>query len=114
MHTQDIADTNVEKIGKLFPDCLTEMVVGKDENGKDIIGKGIDFDKLRQELSKGIVEGTQERFQFTWPGKREAIRIANTPTNMTLRGSFYGVLREKSKILHLQQLQPSTARLFFK
>ena len=72
-------------IGKLFPDCLTERVVGKDKNGKGIIGKGIDFDKLRQELSKGIVEGQQERYQFTWPGKREAIRIANTPSNMTLR-----------------------------
>ena len=85
MHTQDITDVNVEKIGKLFPNCLTEMIVGKDQNGKDILGKGIDFDKLRQELSKDIVEGTQERYQFTWPGKREAMRIANTPTNMTLR-----------------------------
>ena len=85
MHTQDITDVNVEKIGKLFPNCLTEMIVGKDQNGKDILGKGIDFDKLRQELSKDIVEGTQERYQFTWPGKREAMRIANSPTNMTLR-----------------------------
>ncbi len=39
---------------KSFP-----LVVGKDEKGKDIIGKGIDFDKLRQELSKDIVEGCQ-------------------------------------------------------
>ena len=85
MHTQDITDVNIETIGKLFPNCLTERVVGKDKNGKGIIGKGIDFDKLRQELSKDIVEGTQERYQFTWPGKREAMRIANTPTNMTLR-----------------------------
>lgn len=85
MHTQDIVDVNVGKIGRLFPNCLTERVVGKDKNGKGIIGKGIDFDKLRQELSKDIVEGTQERYQFTWPGKREAMRIANTPSNMTLR-----------------------------
>ena len=85
MHTQDITDVNIETIGKLFPNCLTERVVGKDKNGKGIIGKGIDFDKLRQELSKDIVEGTQERYQFTWPGKREAMRIANTPSNMTLR-----------------------------
>ncbi len=85
MHTQDITDVNVEKIGKLFPNCLTEMIVGKDQNGKDILGKGIDFDKLRQELSKNVVEGLQERYQFTWPGKREAIRMANCPSNMTLR-----------------------------
>lgn len=80
MHTQDIMDVNVGKIGKLFPNCLTERI---GENGR--LEHAIDFDKLRVELSKGIVEGQQERYQFTWPGKREAMRIANTPTNMTLR-----------------------------
>ncbi len=80
MHTQDIVDVNVGKIGKLFPNCLTERV---GENGR--LEHAIDFDKLRLELSKDIVEGAQERYQFTWPGKREAIRIANTPSNMTLR-----------------------------
>ena len=80
MHTQDIVDVNVGKIGKLFPNCLTERV---GENGR--LEHAIDFDKLRVELSKDIVEGSQERYQFTWPGKREAMRIANTPTNMTLR-----------------------------
>ena len=80
MHTQDIVDVNVGKIGKLFPNCLTERI---GENGR--LEHAIDFDKLRVELSKGIVEGQQERYQFTWPGKREAIRIANTPSNMTLR-----------------------------
>ena len=85
MHTQDVADANIEKIGHLFPNCLTERIIGKDKDGKDIVDKAIDFDKLKQELSKEIVEGTQERYQFTWPGKREAMRLANTPTNMTLR-----------------------------
>ena len=80
MHTQDIVDVNVGKIGKLFPNCLTERI---GENGR--LEHAIDFDKLRVELSKDIVEGAQERYQFTWPGKREAIRIANTPSNMTLR-----------------------------
>ena len=80
MHTQDIVDVNVGKIGKLFPNCLTERI---GENGR--LEHAIDFDKLRVELSKGIVEGQQERYQFTWPGKREAMRIANTPSNMTLR-----------------------------
>ena len=67
-------------MSKLFPNCLTERV---GENGR--LEHAIDFDKLRLELSKDIVEGAQERYQFTWPGKREAIRIANTPSNMTLR-----------------------------
>lgn len=80
MHTPDITETNIQKIGELFPNCLTERL---DENGKPEMA--IDFDKLRQELSKEIVEGPQERYQFTWPDKRNAMRLANTPTNMTLR-----------------------------
>ena len=80
MHTQDVAEANIEKIGQLFPNCLTERI---NENGK--LEKAIDFDKLKQELSKEVVEGNQERYQFTWPGKRDAMRLANTPSNMTLR-----------------------------
>ena len=80
MHTQDVAEANIEKIGQLFPNCLTERI---NENGK--LEMAIDFDKLKQELSKEVVEGNQERYQFTWPGKREAMRLANTPSNMTLR-----------------------------
>lgn len=80
MHTQDIASVNIERIGQLFPNCLTERL---NQNGKPEMA--IDFDKLKQELSKEIVEGNQERYQFTWPGKREAMRLANTPSNMTLR-----------------------------
>lgn len=80
MHTQDVAGANIEKIGQLFPNCLTERI---NENGK--LEKAIDFDILKQELSKEVVEGNQERYQFTWPGKREAMRLANTPSNMTLR-----------------------------
>ncbi len=80
MHTHNITQNNIERIGLLFPNCLTERI---GENGR--LEHAIDFDKLRVELSKDIVEGSQERYQFTWPGKREAIRIANTPSNMTLR-----------------------------
>ena len=80
MHTVDITDSNIEKIGQLFPNCLTERI---DEDGK--METVIDFDQLRQELSKEIVEGAQERYQFTWPDKKKAIRLANAPTTMTLR-----------------------------
>ena len=80
MHTVDITDSNIEKIGQLFPNCLTERI---GEDGK--VETVIDFDQLRQELSKEIVEGTQERYQFTWPDKKKAIRKANTPSSMTLR-----------------------------
>lgn len=80
MHTPDITESNIEKIGQLFPNCLTERI---GEDGK--VERAINFDQLRQELSKEIVEGPQERYQFTWPDKKKAIRLANTPSTMTLR-----------------------------
>lgn len=80
MHTVDFTDSNIERIGQLFPNCLTERV---GEDGK--VERAIDFDQLRQELSKEIVDGQQERYQFTWPDKKKAIRLANSPTSMTLR-----------------------------
>ncbi len=80
MHTVDITESNIEKIGQLFPNCLTERI------GEDgMVEKAIDFDQLKQELSKEIVDGSQERYQFTWPDKKKAIRMANTPSTMTLR-----------------------------
>ncbi len=80
MHTVDITESNIERIGQLFPNCLTERI---GEDGK--VEPVIDFEQLRQELSKEIVEGPQERYQFTWPEKKKAIRLANMPSNMTLR-----------------------------
>ena len=80
MQTTNIVDENIKRIGELFPNCLTERL---DENGRP--ETAIDFDLLRQELSKSIVEGPEERYQFTWPDKRNAIRLANAPTTDTLR-----------------------------
>lgn len=80
MQTTNIVDENIKKIGDLFPNCLTETL---DENGHPQMA--IDFDQLRQELSQNIVEGPEERYQFTWPDKRNAIRLANAPTTDTLR-----------------------------
>ena len=80
MQTTNVVDENIKRIGELFPNCLTERL---DENGKPEMA--IDFDLLRQELSKSIVEGPEERYQFTWPDKRNAIRLANAPTTDTLR-----------------------------
>ena len=80
MQTTNIVDENIKKIGELFPNCLTERL---NDEGKPEVA--IDFDQLRQELSKDIVEGAEERYQFTWPDKRNAIRLANAPTTDTLR-----------------------------
>ena len=80
MQTTNIVDENIKRIGELFPNCLTERL---NEEGKP--ETAIDFDRLRQELSKDIVEGPEERYQFTWPDKRNAIRLANAPTTVTLR-----------------------------
>lgn len=80
MQTTNIVDENIKRIGELFPNCLTERL---NDDGKPEVA--IDFDQLRQELSKDIVEGAEERYQFTWPDKRNAIRLANAPTTDTLR-----------------------------
>ena len=78
--TAEMAEKNIEMLGQMFPNCLTEK---KNDDGK--IVKAIDFDKLRQELADSVVEGPEERYQFTWPDKRNAIRLANAPTTKTLR-----------------------------
>lgn len=80
MQTLDGVQDNIDKIATLFPNCITER---KDAKGK--VTLAIDFDKLRQELSSEIVEGREERYQFTWPDKKKAILLANSPINATLR-----------------------------
>ena len=80
LQTADMAERNIETLGQLFPSCLTEKI---NDEGKLV--KAIDFDKLRQELACEVVEGAEERYQFTWPDKRNAIRLANSPINKTLR-----------------------------
>ena len=80
MQTLDGVQDNIDKIAALFPNCITER---KDAEGK--VTLAIDFDKLRHELSSEIVEGREERYQFTWPDKKKAILLANSPINATLR-----------------------------
>lgn len=75
----DITSNNIEKIAVLFPNCITETV---DENGK--IKKAINFELLKQMLSPDVVEG-DERYEFTWVGKKAAIVEANKPIRKTLR-----------------------------
>ena len=79
MHSRDNVAQNIEAVGRLFPNALTEVM----RDGKAV--QAIDFDVLRQELSREIVEGREERYAFTWPDKRQAILAANAPIAMTLR-----------------------------
>jgi len=80
MHSINKVDENIEKIGKMFPNCLTER---KGENGE--VEYAIDFDMLKQELSPVVVEGNEERYQFTWPDKKKSVLLANAPIAKTLR-----------------------------
>ena len=80
MQSENLVNENVEKIAKLFPNCVTE---GKDGNGQTV--RLVDFDLLKQELSNEIVEGNDERYTLNWPGKKQAILTANAPINATLR-----------------------------
>ena len=79
MHSVNKVDENVERIGKLFPNCVTETIVD------DKLTRVIDFDMLKQELSSFVVEGRDERYQFTWPDKKKSVLLANAPINKTLR-----------------------------
>lgn len=81
MQTKDLSQEKIRLIRELFPDCVTESR----ERERERTVLSVDFDALRQELSGSIVEGQQERYQFTWPDKSKAKRLANTPTTMTLR-----------------------------
>ena len=80
MQSLDMTGSNIEKIAKLFPQCVTEH---KDKDGRTV--PGIDFEKLRDELSPDVIDDGEERYQFTWPDKRAHAHLANTPTTMTLR-----------------------------
>ena len=79
MHSRDNVAQNIEAVGRLFPNALTEVI----RDGKVV--QAIDFDVLRQELAREIVEGREERYAFTWPDKRQAILAANAPIAMALR-----------------------------
>jgi adenine-specific DNA-methyltransferase len=85
MHSVNKVDGHIEKIGALFPNALTEVIKGYREDGSAIIERAIDFDILRQELSSVVVEGPEERYQFTWPDKKKSIFLANAPIAKTLR-----------------------------
>lgn len=80
MICEDGVNNNIGRIAQLFPNVITER---KNDQGE--IEPAIDFDMLRQELSKEIVEGPEERYQFTWPDKRKSIRLASSPIAATLR-----------------------------
>lgn len=85
MASTNIADKNFEVLLKLFPNALTETITGYDENGNAIIERAIDADVLRQEISCTVVEGRDERYQFTWPDKKKAMLLSNAPISDTLR-----------------------------
>lgn len=85
MKTENIADKNYEVLSKMFPNALTETITGYDDDGKPIVERAIDADVLRQEISCKVVEGKDERYQFTWPDKKKAVLLANTPIDKTLR-----------------------------
>ncbi len=101
MHTPNLADENYKKLAALFPNAVTEVIVGYepdvDENGQEKVGfdgkavmkpiveRAIDKDVLMQEISAHVVEGREERYQFTWPDKKKAMLAANAPIAATLR-----------------------------
>ena len=80
MQSLDVTSSNINKIAQLFPQCVTEY---KDKDGKTVLG--IDFEKLRDELSADVIDEGEERYLFTWPDKKTHAHLANTSTTKTLR-----------------------------
>ena len=80
MHTPDLAEENFKKLAAMFPNAVTETI---NEDGEVV--RAIDADILRQEISAVVVEGAQERYQFTWPDKKKSVMLANQPIAKTLR-----------------------------
>lgn len=80
MQTVNKADENFKKLAEMFPNAVTEA---KDENGEVV--RAIDKDVLMQEINTKVVDGKEERYQFTWPDKKKSVLLANAPINKTLR-----------------------------
>ena len=80
MQTANKADENFRKLAALFPNAVTETI---DENGEVV--RAIDKDVLMQEINTKVVDGKEERYQFTWPDKKKSVLLANAPINKTLR-----------------------------
>lgn len=80
MQTANKADENFRKLAAMFPDAVTETI---NENGEVV--RAIDKDVLMQEISCKVVDGNEERYQFTWPDKKKSVLLANAPINKTLR-----------------------------
>lgn len=80
MQTANKADENFRKLAEMFPNAVTETI---DENGEVV--RAIDKDVLIQEINTKVVDGKEERYQFTWPDKKKSVLLANAPINKTLR-----------------------------
>lgn len=80
MQTVNKADENFKKLAAMFPNAVTETI---DENGEVV--RAIDKDVLMQEINTRVVDGKEERYQFTWPDKKKSVLLANAPISKTLR-----------------------------
>ena len=80
MQTANKADDNFRKLATMFPNAVTETI---NENGEVV--RAIDKDVLMQEIACTVLDGNEERYQFTWPDKKKSVLLANAPTNKTLR-----------------------------
>lgn len=81
MHTPNIADENFAKLSQMFPNAVTETI---DPVTGEVV-RAIDKDVLMQEINTRVVDGKDQRYQFTWPDKNKAIIAANAPISATLR-----------------------------
>ena len=88
MHSKDKTQENFEILQRLFPNAVTETITGYDEDGKAIVERAIDKDVLQQEINAAVVEGKDERYQFTWPDKSARLfRQTRRSTKLCVRAA---------------------------
>ena len=85
MESPDMTAQNIDRIAALFPNCITEMLDEEHSTPeKKVYKRAVNFELLKQMLSSDVVDG-DERYEFTWVGKKAAIVEANKPIRKTLR-----------------------------
>ncbi len=95
MQSADGVQDNIQKIAQLFPSCVTETIVGYHDDSSAIVKNKVDFEMLQQELSDAVVSGREERYQFTWPDKRNLFNMVdNVKPDRTSEDLLFQVMLE--------------------
>ena len=109
MHTPNLADENFKKLAALFPNVVTETI---DEATGEVV-RAIDKDVLMQEINTHVVDGREERYQFTWPDKKKSVLTANAPIAAALRSAEADEGNNQDVLYLLLETYPGKATMIY-